>query len=116
MTLTPIQDTLDFSAFETAGGVVAVTGALTTTAGTVYYLGDQVAGSADSAAAAASAFSAAAIWTDANAIAWMVISDDDSAAVYQWTNTAGSADEVTAGELSLVATITGTVSFGDIII
>lgn len=110
------SDKLDFSAFETAGATVEVTGSLTTTAGTVYYLTGSAAGNADSAASAATALSAAGVWTDADASAWIVISDDDSAAVYEWADTAASGDEVAAGELTLVGTITGTVAAGDLMI
>ncbi|MCI5105915.1 MAG: hypothetical protein MRY76_04320 [Pseudomonadales bacterium] len=110
------SDKLDFSAFETAGATVEATGSLTSTAGTVYYLTGASAGDADSAAAVAAALSAAAAWTDDDATAWVLVSDDNSAAVYEWANTAVSADEVVSGELTLVGTITGTVAAGDLII
>jgi Ca2+-binding RTX toxin-like protein len=110
------SDKLDFSAFETAGSTVAASGALTTTAGTVYYLTGAAAGEADSAAAVATALSAAATWTDADATAWVLVSDDNSAAVYEWADSAVSADGVASGELTLVGTITGTVAAGDLII
>lgn len=109
-------DTLNVAAFETAGAAVAVAGAQTTTAGTVYVLSGAAAGSADSAAAAAAALSGAAVWTDANATAWVVVSDDNSSAIYEFVDTAVSADEVAAGELTLVATIGGTAAIGDIVI
>lgn len=110
------SDKLDFSAFETAGATVQASGSLTTTAGTVYYLTGASAGDADSAAAVAAALSAAAVWTDADATAWVLVSDDNSAAVYEWADTAASGDEVVSGELTLVGTIAGTVASGDLII
>ncbi|MCX7274382.1 MAG: hypothetical protein NTV19_14615, partial [Burkholderiales bacterium] len=110
------SDVLNVSAFETAGAVVNITAApaLTTTAGTVYVLSGLAAGGADSAAAAAAALSAAATWTDANATAWVIVSDNNSSAIYEFVDTAASADEVAAGELTLVATITGTLISTDI--
>ena len=110
------SDVLNVSAFESAGAVVNITGApaLTTTAGTVYVLSGLAAGDADSAAAAAAALSAAATWTDANATAWVIVSDDDSSAIYQFDDTAAPLDGVDVGELTLVATITGTLISADI--
>jgi Ca2+-binding RTX toxin-like protein len=111
-------DRLDLSRFESAGGGVAsVTGSITQAAGKVYFLGGQAAGAADSASAAASALNASAVWTATTAItSWIVISDNNSAAVYSWSNVAGSSDEVGASELTLVGTISGTVAIGDIIV
>ncbi len=100
-------DRLNVAAFETVGALVALdpaAGGLTTTAGTVYYLGGQAAGAADSAAGAATAITAGATWTAANATAWVVISDNNSSAIYSWTDVAGTAG-ATAAELTLVATI-----------
>jgi len=107
-------DVLNLAAFETAGATVGVVGALTTAAGTVYVLSGLAAGGADSAAAAAAALSGAAVWTDANATAWVIVSDNNSAAVYEFVDTAASGDEVGVGELTLVGTITGTVVIGDV--
>ena len=79
----------------------------------------QAAGAADTAAAAASAISAAATWATGPAgplTAWIVISDNNSTAVYSFTDVATSTDEVVAAELTLVGTITGTVATADIVI
>jgi Ca2+-binding RTX toxin-like protein len=116
---TTASDKLNLAAFETAGTLVAVTGSLTTTAGTVYVLTGQAAGSADTAAAAATALSAAATWATGPAgplTAWIVISDNNSTAIYSFTDAAASTDEVIAAELTLVGTITGTVATTDIVI
>ena len=109
-------DKLDVSAFETAGVKVAVAGNLTTAAGTVYVLTGLAAGGADTAAAVAAALSGAGVWTAAAATAWVIVSDDNSSAIYQFTDVALSVDEVAEAELTLVGTITGTVANADIII
>jgi len=105
-------DVLNVAAFETAGALVNITATpdLTTTAGTVYVLSGLAAGGADSAVAAAAALSGAANWTGANATAWVIVSDNNSSAIYEFVDTAASGDEVAATELTLVGTITGTVS------
>lgn len=99
------NDTLNLSAFENAAGdeVLIATGAMTTTAATVYYLGGLTAGSADTAAAAATAITAGATWTSASVTAWVVLSDDNSTAIYEWAE-AGTAGAQTA-ELTLVGTV-----------
>lgn len=109
-------DKLDLSAFDTAGALVDVNGALTSTDGTIYLLSNSSAGDADSASAVATALSAAADWTDADSTSWLLISDDDSAAIYEWANTAASADEVTESELTLVAIINGVVAASDVLL
>ena len=108
-------DVLDFSAFSSSPAV-AVAGSLTTTAGKVYVLSGQAAGSADSAAAVATALSNAANWTGADAVAWVVVSDNNSASVWEWTDTAASANEVAADELVQVASISGMVNINDLYI
>jgi len=108
-----LSDKLDFSAFSSSAAV-DVTGSLTTTAHTVYVLSGQSAGSADSASAVAAALSGAAIWTGADAVAWVLVSDDNSASVWEWTDTATLANEVGAAELVQMATIKGTVVKNDL--
>jgi Ca2+-binding RTX toxin-like protein len=108
------SDVLDLAAFGQVGGVLEVGAALTATAATVFFLGGQAATAADSAAGAAAAINAATVVADTAGTSWFVISDDDSSAVYSWTN-AGT-DEVVAAELTLVATITGTVDLADILV
>lgn len=116
-------DKLDLSAFSTTGGATgtktAVTGAITTTDYVVYYLTGQTAGAADSAAAAAAALNTAAIWSDdliVDITAWVVISDNNSSAIYEFVDLHASADEVDADELTLVGTITGKVVAADLIV
>jgi hypothetical protein len=79
-------------------------GAITTSADDLYRLGGLTAGKADSAAEVAAAINAGATWTAATARAWIAISDDNSTAVYQWDDVAGS-NGVQVSELTLVATI-----------
>jgi Ca2+-binding RTX toxin-like protein len=110
-----LSDRLDLSAFSSSAAV-DVTGSLTTTANTVYVLSGQSAGAADSDSAVAAALSGAAIWTGADAIAWVLVSDDNSASVWEWTDTATSANEVAAAELVQVATIRGIVVKDDLFI
>lgn len=108
-------DKLDLSAFETVGTLVDAASTFTTVAGTVVFLTGAAAGVADSAAAAATAFNAAAVNTTAAYTAWFVVSDDNSAAVYKWADTTGTA-EMGAAELTLIATITGVVASTDLVI
>jgi Ca2+-binding RTX toxin-like protein len=98
------SDILDLNPLTTSTAVTAVTGSLTATADKVYYLQTATAGNADTAAAVATAVTGAATWTAAAAAAYIVINDDNSSAIYQWTDTAGTAG-VQAGELVLIATV-----------
>ena len=66
-----------------------------------------------SAAAVATAASAAATWTAAAATAWIEISDDNSTAIYAWTDVAGTAG-VEEAELTLVATIDAAMSTAEL--
>lgn len=107
-------DDLGMAAFTGGTAVVTIGAGLTAAAGTVFYIGAQAAGAADSAAGAAAAINAATIVTASANTSWIVISDTDSSAVYQWTDVAASADEVGVSELTLVASITGTILSTDI--
>ena len=91
----------------------AVTGALTTSADDFYQLGGLTAGKADTAEAVATAVTAAATWTAAAATAWIAVSDDDSTAIYAWTDVAGTAG-VQAAELTLVGTIDAAMSSAEL--
>ncbi len=93
----------------TAGATTATT----FTADKVYYLSTTVATSADGVTAAATAISDAAAWTDVAGTAYVVIKDDDSAALYKWVDTA-TADEAIASELTLIGTIGVTLGSADI--
>jgi len=101
-TITGFDKTLDKLNWAQGTVETAVTGALTTTANSLYQLGGQGAGSADSVAAIVTAMNNAATWTAAAATAWIAISDDNSTAIYEWTDVAGTAG-VQVGELTLVS-------------
>lgn len=107
-------DLIDVKAFETAGSEVEITGSKTTTAGTVYELGGLSAGDADSLSAAAAAITAAATWTDADATAWVILSDDDSTSIYEWADTAAGTAGAQSTELTLVGTIDAAMTSGEI--
>jgi hypothetical protein len=106
-------DKLDVGALTTATATTAMTGALTTTAGLVYFLSGQAASAADSAAATATAATAAATWTNANVTAFIVIVDNNSTAIYQWTDAATAG--VQEAELTLIATIDAVMVTGDLL-
>ncbi|HQT03968.1 MAG TPA: hypothetical protein PLU46_03180, partial [Thiotrichales bacterium] len=97
-------DLLNVSAFETVGALVDGTGTYTIAAGQVVYLGGQAAGAADSTAAAITALNSAGVVTAATQTNWIVISDDNSTAIYSALNIAGNT-EYTGATLTLVATI-----------
>jgi len=102
-------DLINLNAFAgSTGTVTAVTGNLTPTASAVYFLATTAnATDANTAAAAATALSAGAVWAAPSAAvtAYIVINDTNSTSVYSWTDVAGSTDEVAAAELTLLGTI-----------
>ena len=107
-------DTIDLSAVSATTTTTEVTGTLTTTAGTVYFLSTGTAGDADTDAAAATAINTAATWTDADAEAFVVIADDDSSAIYKFTDTGTSDNGVADTELTLIGTVDAVLTSDDI--
>jgi len=98
-------DKINVGAFETVGTLVNLSGATDAwAAGEVFYLFGAAAGSADSAANAISAINGTATLTDTAATAWVVISDNNSSAVYEVTGD-GAANEATGDTFTLVATL-----------
>lgn len=97
-------DTIDLS---------ALTGAASLTEGptfamaddSVFFLGGQAAGAADSDAGAATAISAATTDNVDMTGSYVVIADDNSSALYQVSNTGGDANDIAAGDLTLIGTI-----------
>jgi hypothetical protein len=77
-------------------------------------LGGQAAGSADSIAASVTALAAAGAWTDAAVLAYIIVADDNSTAVYSYTGDAGGND-FTAGEFTLMATVGSALAAGNVI-
>ena len=91
-----------------------VDGAAAFTTGTnLYYFVSTTAGDADSAAAVAAKASGLATVTEATATAYILMTDDDSSAIYQWDATA-AATEVVAGELTLIASFNSVITQADI--
>ncbi len=103
-TITGFLKTADIINWVQGASEVAVTGALTTTANAFYQLGGLTADKADTAAAVATAVTAGATWNAAAATAWIAASDDNSTAIYEWTDVAGTAG-VQESEITLVGTI-----------
>ena len=98
-------DKINLNAFETFGGMVNLVGATdANTAGKVFYLFGQTAGVADSTAATIAAINANATWTDTALTSLLVISDDNSTAIYEWTGNA-AADEATGDTFTLMGTL-----------
>jgi Ca2+-binding RTX toxin-like protein len=116
------RDRLDLSLFaaggSTSGSVLDVMGTITTANQTVYVLSGQASGAADHLEASAAALRAAVdTWkTDAAATACVIVSDNNSAAIYRFVDVAASADGVDESELTLVGIISGTVVGSDVII
>jgi len=103
-TITGFDKTADIINWVQGGAETTVTGNLTATADVFYELGGLSTGKADTAAAVATAITSAATWTSAAATAWIAISDDNSTAIYAWTDVAGTAG-VQEAELTLVGTV-----------
>jgi len=92
------------------------TQAVTIAAGKLYVVTTATVGGADSAAAAATAISAGAAWTNATngEFAYFVVVDNNSSAVYSMLEAGGV--EVVTAELTLMGTIDAVLVTGDIVI
>ena len=109
-------DHLDLTAYS-AAEVLDVEGSISIGSRSVYVLSSQAKGAADTKEAAAVALSEAADWVSTGgAAAWVFISDNDSAAIYEFKGVGGSDVEVTVAELTLIGTISGAVLGSDIVI
>ena len=108
-------DKLNFQAMTTQTATTAVTGALTVTSGNIYFLASSVAGNADSVAAAAAVLQGAATWTNGvtGTVAFFVVNDDNSSAVYQYVETGGVG--ITLTELTLMGSVDAKVAVGDLV-
>ncbi|MFW9605424.1 MAG: hypothetical protein ACMV0I_02535, partial [Pseudomonas sp.] len=71
---------------------------------------------ASNVANAEGAINAAANWTDVAGTSWVVISGTTTSAVYQWVEAGGGSSAGATGELTLVGTITGAVTFDQILV
>ena len=107
-------DKLNLKAMTSQTSTTAVTGALTVTAGNVYFLASSVAGNADSVAAAAAVLQAAATWTDGTTgtVAFFVVNDDNSSAVYQYVESVAGGNLLT--ELTVMGTVDAKLVVGDL--
>ena len=107
-------DKLNLDAMTAQLASTPVAGALTVTAGNVYFLATTVAANADSVSAAAAALQAGATWTNgaAGAVAFFVINDDNSSAIFQYVEAGGAG--ITSGELTLMGTIDAKIVTGDL--
>jgi len=111
---TTAVDKLNVDAFGTAVALTTVTGTQTNTVNTVYFLGAQAAGAADTIAASVTALAAAGAWTDAAVTSFIIVVDTNSTAVYEYTGD-GAADDFTLAEFTLIATVGTALVAGDII-
>ena len=107
-------DKLNLKAMTSQTATTAVTGALTVTAGNVYFLASSVAGNADSVAAAAAVLQAAATWTDGatGTVAFFVVNDDNSSAIYQYVEAVAGGILLT--ELTVMGTVDAKIVVGDL--
>ena len=108
-------DKLNLDALTAQLATTAVTGALTVTAGNVYFLASGVAGNADSVAAAAAVLQAAATWTDGatGTVAFFVVNDDNSSAIYQYVEAVAGGILLT--ELTVMGTVDAKIVVGDLL-
>jgi hypothetical protein len=113
------EDKIDVSSFETQGKL-NVTGApnITTTDGKIYYVNSSTSGAADAGQSVGAAFviNNSANWTDADATSWIVLTDNNSSAVYEFNDTAASNNGVQGSELTLIATIDEVLTYDAIVI
>ncbi|MBG9387200.1 calcium-binding protein [Caenimonas aquaedulcis] len=107
-------DKLDVGLLTTQHAAVAVAGSINVHAGAVYFVDAALSSVADSAVASATFIASAASWTDgsAGAVAYFVVTDDDSSAVYQYIEAGGAG--ITAGELTLMGTVGTKMAAGDL--
>ncbi|MBG9387201.1 calcium-binding protein [Caenimonas aquaedulcis] len=107
-------DKLDLNAMTSQHAATLVQGNLTVHAGNVYFLASGLSSAADSAVASAALIEAGAHWTNGQAgtVAFFVVADDNSSAVYQYIEAGGAG--ITLGELTLMGTVDHAVSTGDL--
>jgi Ca2+-binding RTX toxin-like protein len=107
-------DKLDVHLMTSHSGVVMVSGGLTVGTGNVYFLASGLSSAADSIAASASLIESGAVWTNGatGAVAFFVVTDDNSSAVYQYVEAGGAG--ITLTELTLMGTVDEKVVAGDL--
>jgi Ca2+-binding RTX toxin-like protein len=108
-------DKLNLAAMTTQTATTAVTGNLTVTAGSVYFLNATGPTDASTLALSATALQGGATWTNASngTVAFFVVSAANGSAIYQYTESGAAG--ITAGELTLMGTIDTTIAVGDLV-
>lgn len=111
---TSAVDKLDIAAMASGRSAVMVEGSLTVKAGSVYFLASGVSSDADSISASAALVQAGAVWTNGTtgSVAFFVVNDDNSSAVYQYVEAGGAG--ITVGELMLMGTVDAKIVTGDL--
>jgi hypothetical protein len=116
------KDDLNVDNLASGTATVTATGALTVAAGVVYFIsGDLNDSTATLDATLLADINGAATFTDADATAYIVLTDtgttDSTAdsALYKWVDTAASANEAVSAELTLMATVDSVLVAGDLI-
>ena len=108
-------DKLDLRLMTSDANATQVSGSMTVAAGHVYFVPSVLSSVADSIAASAAAIQAAAVWTNGSAgvVAFFVVNDDNSSAVYQYVEAGGAG--ITSSELTLMGTVDAKIVMGDLI-
>jgi len=107
-------DKLDLDLMTSQHAATMVTGNLTVQAGKVYFLASGISSDADSISASAAVVLAGAVWTNGTvgSVAFFVVNDDDSSALYEYTEAGGAG--ITVTELTLIATVDEKIVAGDL--
>jgi Ca2+-binding RTX toxin-like protein len=108
-------DKLNLDAMTTQTATTEVTGSLTVTAGSVYFLSTTVATAASTAALSATALDGGATWANASngTVAFFIVSAPNGSAIYQYVE-AGTAG-INVAELTLMGTIDATITTSDLV-
>ena len=107
-------DKLDVRAMTSDHAATTVSGSLTVEEGNVYFLASGLSSVADSIAASSAAIQAGAVWTNGSAgvVAFFVVNDDNSSAIYQYIEAGGAG--ITVTELTLMGTVDEKIVAGDL--
>ncbi len=107
-------DKLDLQLMTSDSAATMVSGNLTVEAGNVYFLASGLSSVADSISASAAAITAGAVWTNGSvgAVAFFVVNDDNSSAIYEYIEAGGAG--ITVGELTLMGTVDEKIVVGDL--
>jgi len=107
-------DKLDVGLMTSQLAATVVTGNLTVQAGAVYFLASGISSDADSISASAAVVQAGAVWTNGTvgAVAFFVVNDDDSSAMYEYIEAGGAG--ITVTELTLMGTLNEKIVAGDL--